>query len=109
MSEALADRCSRFAGPVVQLMGAAIEGAGNPARLPEVVRAVGEVRRIVELGSDGVSDPQFLRWFATAPQTLDAIEQAAERGDGKAAWAAFTDPETGMAGLGQACAGQPGW
>jgi hypothetical protein len=109
MTDVLAERCSDFADLAVDLMRASMESQSNAVKLAEVVALVGRMRSIVALPTDGIDNAAFLQWNSTAGDTLDAMEQGAARGDARAVWAAFTDPRTGMAGLGQGCAGYPRW
>jgi hypothetical protein len=109
MTDVLAERCSDFADLAIDLMRASMESQSNAVKLAEVVGLIGKMRSIVSLPTDGIENATFLQWNSTAPETLDAMEQAASRGDARAVWVAFTDPRTGMAGLGQGCAGYPRW
>lgn len=109
MTDVLAERCAAFADLAMNLMRSSMESQSNPVKLAEVAGLVGSMRAIVSLPTDGIENAAFLQWNSTAGDTLDAIEQSASRGDARAVWAAFTDPRTGMAGLGQGCAGYPRW
>ena len=73
------------------------------------MRLAAEVRVVAERGSAGVDQPDYIAWAAGAPAVLRAVEEAAARGDAKAVWAAFTDPQVGLNRLGIACQGQPRW
>lgn len=109
MTDALADRCSALGGIVVDLMRVTMEAQSDAGRLAAVATQARAMRGIVEQGSDGITDQAYLGWHADAPTTLDEMITAADRGDAPAAWRAFTHPTRGMAALGQACLGQPGW
>jgi len=109
MADVLAERCADFADLAIDLMRSAMESQSNAVKLAEVVTLVGRMRAIVALPTNGIDNAAFLQWHSTASASLETIELAAGRGDARAVWAAFTDPRTGMAGLGQGCAGYPRW
>ena len=109
MTDVLASRCADLADVTIDLMRVSMESQTTPVKLTQVAPTVARMRAVVELGTDGIENDGYLRWHATAIATLDAMEAAAERGDARAVWEAFTHPVTGMAGLGQSCAGYPRW
>lgn len=109
MTDVLADRCAALADVTIELMRVSMESQTTPAKLNQVGPTAARMRAVVELGTEGIENDGYLRWHATALATLTAMESAAERGDARAVWEAFTHPINGMAALGQSCAGYPRW
>lgn len=109
MTDVLAERCAALADVTVDLMRATMESIGKPAKLTEVAPLVARMQAVVAAGSEGISNPAYLSWAASADETLSEMADAVDRRDPKAAWAAFTHPTRGMAPLGQACSGYPRW
>ncbi|SBN61420.1 hypothetical protein GA0004736_0307 [Curtobacterium sp. 9128] len=109
MADALAERCTMLGGPVIGLMQAVMGSQVNAIRFVEVIERAREIQRIVARGTEGIDDPAYTRWVATAPVVLDEIIDGAEHRDRDRVWAAFSDPERGMNALAAACTGQPGW
>lgn len=109
MTDVLADRCADLAEVTIDLMRVSMESQTSALKLNQVGPTAARMRAVVELGTEGIDNDLYLRWHATALATLAAMEAAADRGDARGVWDAFTDPITGLAGLGQACAGQPRW
>ena len=56
-----------------------------------------------------MSQSDYVAWASGAPAVLTAMEEAAERRDPEAVWAAFADPQVGLHRVGTACQGQPRW
>ncbi|RWZ68311.1 hypothetical protein ELQ92_03580 [Labedella populi] len=109
MTDVLADRCEQVRQTVLELTQTVIESLGAPAKLGRVTPLLSHLRSIVHLGTDGIDDPAYLAWARAAAGNLDRMEEAALAGDAKATYAAFADQESGVALLGTACAGKPGW
>ncbi len=109
MTDALGERCDALAGPVIALMQRCIEAQGDASLLPAVIDALSPVRAVIDRGYADVAHDGFVSWARTAPGVLDAIEVAAKQRDANGVWRAFSDPSTGFAKLGEACAGRPGW
>ncbi len=109
MTDVLADRCEQLRQTVLELTQAILESLGAPAKLGRVVPLLSHLRSIVDLGTEGIDDPAYIAWVRGAAANLDRMEEAALAGDAKAAHAAFSDQQAGVALLGTACAGKPGW
>ena len=109
MTDVLADRCAALADVTIDLMRVSMECQTAPAKLSQVAPTAARMRAVIELGTEGIENDGYLRWHDTALATLATMDAAAERGDARAVWEAFTHPINGMAGLGQACAGYPRW
>lgn len=108
MVDALGERCSVLAGPVVALMQAVMGSQVSPVRFAEVAERANEIRRVVT-ASGPTGDDAFDAWATTAPDVLGEIVLGAEAGDRDRVWTAFADPRTGLNALATACAGHPGW
>lgn len=109
MTDVLADRCEQVRQTVLELTQAVIESLGAPAKLGRVIPLLSHLRSVVHLGTDGIDDPAYLAWARGAAANLDRMEEAALAGDAQATYSAFADQEAGVALLGTACAGKPGW
>jgi hypothetical protein len=109
MTDAREERCAELRPVLLGLTPLMIEMQGNPAKLPELRPHLTALRAIAAQGSAGIDVPAYAQWVSTANESVTVIEQAIDRGDAKAAWAAITDQRTGINLLGQACAGCPGW
>ena len=109
MTDVLADRCEQVRQTILELTQAVMESLGSPAKLSRVLPLVSNLQSVVNLGEEGVNDPSYLTWVRGAAANLDRLEEAAVAGDAKAAYAAFSDQQSGVVLLATACAGKPGW
>jgi hypothetical protein len=109
MTDVLTDRCEQVRQTVLELTQTVIESLGAPAKLSRVIPMLSQLRSVVYLGTDGIDDPAYIAWVRGAAANLDRMEEAALAGDAKATHAAFADQQSGVALLGTACAGKPGW
>ena len=77
--------------------------------LPRLAAQIELVRDIVDSDVSEIDSSRYLEWRIAGLQTLRLMDEAARRGDAAESFRLFRDPETGFNGLGQACAGKPGW
>jgi len=103
------ERCTELASAIMQLMPAIIEGQNAHGNLSSGLAPLSRIRAVADQGADGIDDPAFLEWLATAPTNLAAIESAIIAGDANAAFTAFRDQRSGLHLLAGGCAGCPGW
>ncbi|MEN0101750.1 MAG: hypothetical protein AAGC90_02395 [Curtobacterium sp.] len=106
--DATAALCSRFRGPVMDVVAAAIGAQGADGFLP-VSQAVERLRAVTNDATALSVDAGLARWTASAPVFFAEVDRALEHRDGPALWAAVTHDEHGVDLLGKACAGHPGW
>ncbi|WP_207454276.1 hypothetical protein [Desertivibrio insolitus] len=109
MTDIRASRCEELRQAITELTPLVIEGQADATKLTRALPSIARVRAVAALGADGVDDEAYRVWAAGAERNLEALQDAATRGDGRATWAAFTDREAGVALLAQGCAGAPGW
>ena len=67
---------------------------------------------VKDLGKRWLIEEGYIKLHAAgryAHAAIDALEDAARRGDAAAAWLAFADQEKGVNLLSTACSGYPGW
>jgi hypothetical protein len=109
MNDVLASRCEELRSIILELTPLMIETQGNAKRLQAVLPVLGRLRAVAQKGDEGVDNPSYQQWAAGSPSNIDALEDAARRGDAAAAWLAFADQEKGVNLLSTACSGYPGW
>lgn len=109
MNDELAARCEELRGIILELTPLMIESQGNAKRLNAVLPVLGRLRAVAEKGATGIDNEKYQQWADGSPSNIDALEDAARRGDAAAAWDAFADQEKGVNLLSTACAGYPGW
>ncbi|WP_394552980.1 hypothetical protein ACDF64_01315 [Agromyces sp. MMS24-JH15] len=109
MSDTLAERCARLREPVTQLIAVSLGAGYRPQDLPDLSRAIAEVRGILAEDPSGLPDGAFTQWLPTALRNLDRMQEAVDRGDAGASYAILTDRTEGFIRLTVGCAGFPGW
>lgn len=108
MAEDSAALCSRYRGPVMDVLTGAVGAQGADGFQP--VSAAIERLRIVTTDARALElDEGLARWVAVAPVFFTEVDQALDARDARALWAAVTHHEHGLDLLGKACTGQPGW
>lgn len=109
MTDTLEQRCARLQAPVTQLIAVSLGAGYRPQDLPELSRAIADVRAILAEDQSGLPDGPFTQWLPTALRNLDRMQDAVDRGDAAASYAILTDKTDGFIRLTVGCAGFPGW
>lgn len=109
MAETIADRCARLRQPVTELLGVGMTATTEPKDVPRLIQQIRAVRAIIEDDASAIDSAAYLAWLPIASDTLQAMEDAAARGDAAESFRLFRDPQVGFNRLGQACIGNPGW
>ncbi|WP_206448261.1 hypothetical protein [Agrococcus sp. KRD186] len=109
MADTIAERCARLRQPVTDLLGVGMTATVEPKDLSKLVEQIRAVRAIIEDDLSAIDSPPYLAWVPVAGDTLQAMEDAAARGDAAESFRLFRDPEVGFNRLGIACSGNAGW
>lgn len=109
MADTLEQRCDQLRGPVTELVAVSISAAYRPQDLPELSRAIRDVRGILAEDTSGLPAGAFVDWIPTALRNLDRMQEAVDAGDAAASYAILTDKTDGFIRLTVGCAGFPGW